>query len=165
MLLLGACSGEMATESNTPAPDALLGGLVSGVVRTVGSVVNGLLSCTLERSSGGSAVIGPPGGTIRMGQHTLTVPRGALSADVLITGEVVSGRTNSVRLSPHGLQFSQPGVLVVGYSNCRSVIAPKLVAYVAEDLTILEGLRSRDGPRANQVTAWLDHFSRYAVAW
>ena len=155
----------MATEPTAPPPNALLGGLITSVVQTVGAVVNGLLSCSLEQSSSGSAVIGPLGGTISMGQHTLTLPAGALRAEVRITGEVVSGRTNSVRLSPHGLQFARPAVLVVGYGNCRSVRGSKLVAYVGEDLTILEGLPSRDDPRAEKVTTWLDHFSRYAVAW
>jgi hypothetical protein len=78
---------------------------------------------------------------------------------------VVSGLVNSVRLHPHGLEFARPAVLVMGYDNCRGILAPKKIAYTNELLEILEVLRSLDRPGAAQVEARIDHFSRYAVAW
>jgi hypothetical protein len=53
----------------------------------------------------------------------------------------------------------------MGYKNCSLVLLPKRIVYTNELLRVLAVLRTLDllGPKA--VTAPIDHFSRYAVAY
>ncbi len=82
-----------------------------------------------------------------------------------ITGEQIPGKTNSVRFSPEGLQFESPAVLTMTYNNCALVLLQKKIVYTDEKLKVLEVLRSLDLFRSKTVTAPVDHFSRYAVAY
>ena len=124
-----------------------------------------LLPCSPEMYRSTSATIGSKGGTVVIGSHRLLIPMGALTNDVKITGEVVTGRVNSVRLSPHGLEFAKPVTLIMSYSNCNQIVAPKAIVYTDEQLAVLKKLKSADAPKAFEVAAPLDHFSRYAIAW
>jgi hypothetical protein len=109
--------------------------------------------------------IGPRGGSIRVGNHLLVIPRGALSQTVRIKAEQIPGSTNSVRFTPEGLKFKKSAILTLNYRNCRNVETPKAVVYTDEGLNVLEVLRSIDLRKVLQVTAPIDHFSRYAVAY
>jgi hypothetical protein len=84
---------------------------------------------------------------------------------VLITAEQVPGSTNSVRFSPEGLQFKKAAALTMSYDNCAVVLVQKKIVYTDENLKILEVLRSLDLFRSKTVTAPIDHFSRYALAY
>jgi hypothetical protein len=55
----------------------------------------------------------------------------------------------------------------MSYANCGRVtwLLPKRIAYTTDALLILELLASLDNPLARRVSADLDHFSTYAVAW
>ena len=173
-LALSACSAENAlTPSETVAPqfgksswstnttNRELEESFSAFVTYLGS----LLPCTPETYVKTVKTIGPKGGTLVMGNHRLVVPKGALAAEVTITGEVLPNYVNSVRLQPHGLQFVTPAVLVMNYGNCKESVAAKVIAYTTEDLEIIEKLKSKDAPAAQEVAGTLNHFSRYAVAW
>ncbi|MEZ4588472.1 MAG: hypothetical protein R2909_19000 [Gemmatimonadales bacterium] len=176
LLFVAGCGAERPLEPTPietgPNPDALLGGgLIRDVVSAVDPVLDpvrrllhGLLSCSAERPVSATETIGPRGGVLELGRHRLVVPAGALDAPVRIRGEVVSGDVNSVRFYPHGLQFERPAQLVMGYGNCELVDTPKLIVYTTEDLRVIEVLPSVDRAR-REVSAPLDHFSRYAVAW
>jgi hypothetical protein len=174
-LALVACTpssltGPAEPPASTGEPDLLLGGLLDPVLRSplvtgLTDVVGGLLSCRPESYVRTSKVIGPEGGSLTLGQHRLVVPPGALDRRTTITGEVVRGFVNSVRFAPHGLRFERAAVLTMGYGNCRGLLRPKKIAYTSELLDILEVLQSLDNPRLERVTAPIDHFSRYAVAW
>src|SRR5215468_1755820 len=74
--------------SVTPTPP-VSGELVSGVVSTTTGLVGklGLLRCTPLPDAKSSAVIGPAGGRMQIGQYTLQVPAGALARPVQISGE------------------------------------------------------------------------------
>ena len=144
--------GSYDTSGLDPALKALVDYLVS------------LLPCEPEPYRQVVQTIGPKGGKLVLGNHTLVVPRGALSADVTITGEVITGWVNSVRLSPEGLTFATPATLQLSYANCSQGVKDKKVAYTDEALNILEVKTSRDDKRST-VSADLGHFSRYAVAW
>jgi hypothetical protein len=109
--------------------------------------------------------IGPWGGRIAVGKHVLVIPRGALSQRVTIKAEQVPGLTNSVRFSPEGLTFSKPAMLTLSYDNCQNVALPKAVIYATEQLELIEVLLSVDLTRWKKVTAPIDHFSRYALAY
>jgi len=156
-----------------PTPSALLGlpvgevlgGTLATVDRLLKAVLN-ILVCPLEGSVTRSASIGPAGGTLKVGRHTLVVPRGALSRTVTITGRTSGDRTASVLFQPQGLQFAVPAHVRLDYGPCANIPNPKKVLYVSDDgKTFLSVLRSIDDPRAEVVDGEIDHFSRYAVAW
>ena len=124
-----------------------------------------LLSCSPQRYLVTTKQAGPNGAKIKVGGHVLTIPAGALSEDVTIVAEQLTGSVNSVRLSPEGLQFAKPARLTLEYRNCRSTRQEKRVAYTDELLRILDLPPSEDYPNYDYVTAKIDHFSRYAVAY
>jgi hypothetical protein len=124
-----------------------------------------LVVCEAQRYEKSSKTIGREGGSLKIGRHRLEIPRGALASRVTITGEQVIGPVNSVRLSPEGLRFAKPARLTLDYRNCLSIPQEKRVAYTDELLRILELPSSEDYPDYEYVTAEIDHFSRYAVAY
>jgi len=130
---------------------------------------SGLLACEPLPYAINTATIGPEGGTISVGPHVLAVPAGALSRAVVITAEAPVGRVNSVRLLPEGLAFApgKPARLTLSYANCPLLgqVLPKRIAYTSDLLSILAYLLSVDDLLARQVSANLEHFSRYVVAW
>ncbi len=153
----------------------VLGGTVDGVLDLSGGVVGGLLditgllTCKEQKYDVEYQTIGPDGGTIRVGNHSLVIPRGALHKYVRITAEQMEGSTNSLRFSPEGLKFHKAATLSMDYRNCENVETPKAVVYTTEELEILEVLRSFDLQLLNldkyKVVAPIDHFSRYALAY
>ncbi|HEX2251319.1 MAG TPA: hypothetical protein VHH32_13310 [Gemmatimonadales bacterium] len=138
--------------------------LTSTAAGTLGSVTD-LLTCSTQPYAITSQTIGPEGGYIRVGTHTLVIPGNAVSSPVRITAEQIPGKTNSVRFSPEGLQFEKPAVLTMSYENCALVLLQKKIVYTTEQLKILEVLKSFDLFRSKRVSAPIDHFSRYAIAY
>jgi hypothetical protein len=158
-----------------------------------------LLRCAPQRFVGEAKVIGPAGGTFEMGEHRLVIPEGALTKEVVITGELTTGPLVAVDFSPHGLTFKKPVLLQLAYNHCQSSEASfgsghqdgqgsgndedddeddgdddgdggdgrgtsrHEVVYVGLDESILERLPSTDDDNGGAVSAWLSHFSRYAV--
>jgi hypothetical protein len=164
---LGPSAGE---QQNDPS-FGLIGDLTDGltdvtesVVGTLGSVTD-VLVCSRLPYAETTREIGPDGGIILVGRNVLVIPRGALSRRVTITAEQISGSANSVRFSPEGLQFERPAVLTMNYENCLVVLLKKRIVYTDENLKVLQVLRSLDLFRAKTVTAPIDHFSRYVVAY
>lgn len=125
----------------------------------------GLLVCEPQAYAATTQVIGPSGGQISVGDHSLKIFENALSEDVTITAERIEGQVNSVRFSPEGLRFAIPAVLSLSYKNCEKVRHSKHIAYTDELLNVLESLLSLDFSSSSQVKTLIDHFSRYAVAY
>jgi hypothetical protein len=122
-----------------------------------------LLFCDPLQYNANVQIVGPAGGDLSIGPHKLSIPRGALSRDVVITGEMPVSLIVSVKLSPHGLTFLKQPTLTLSYKHClRPSEFQEQVAYIDDDQTILEWPRSLD--RDGLISAWLDHFSGYAVA-
>lgn len=111
--------------------------------------------------------IGPQGGVLHIGPHTLTVLPGALRLTTRITGTITADTVNSVQFAPEGLHFVIPAVLSLSYSNCKVVsTSPMKVAYTTNDLvTLLELVPSQDVKVVKTVVGFIGHFSRYAVAY
>jgi hypothetical protein len=144
-----------------------VGGLTTGVLTTTTGLLSdvlGLLVCEPEKYTATVKVIGRDGGVIRVGQHSLVIPRNALKKATVITAERPSADVATVRLSPHGLQFSRSATLTMDYSHC-SYSKQNRMAYIDEELNILEYPPSIDDQRNQEVEAKIDHFSRYAVAY
>jgi hypothetical protein len=134
---------------------------------TLGSLVGGLLSCTPLPYDSVSQAVGPQGGLIRVGGHSLLIPAGSLDSTVLITAVAPSGSVRMVRFQPQGLQFANGAVVTLNYANCSLVsrLIPKRVAYIDGSQNILEVLLSFDNIWSQSVSGRLKHFSDYAVAW
>lgn len=138
--------------------------LTGSLVGTLGQVTD-LLLCSPQPYAATTATIGPKGGTIKVGTHTLVIPPDALSRNTSIKAEQIRGSTNSIRFSPEGLRFEKPADLTMTYNNCVLVLIQKKIVYTDEKLKVLEVLKSLDLFKKKTVSAPIDHFSRYAVAF
>lgn len=166
----GCTSDPVAPEPQPTADLSLVGGLAGPTTTVLGrttSLILGLVRCLPLDPKTGARSIGPAGGTLRVGEYTLNVPAGALDRTVRITMQQVQDTVNSVRFAPEGLRFNRPARLTMSYDNCGAVPNGRdhRIAYVDESLRVLEAPASRDDGRNDEVTADIDHFSRYAVAW
>jgi hypothetical protein len=140
-------------------------GLTTTVVGSLGSVTD-LLLCSPQPYAATTLNIGPNGGVLRVGSHVLQIPGNALRQSVAITAEQIPGSNNSVRFSPEGLRFEKPATLTMSYENCALVLIQKKIVYTDEKLKILEVLTEAvDLFKKKVVTAPIDHFSRYVVAY
>jgi hypothetical protein len=158
---------ESSPPIETASHDSSAFGIADGTVVNRLPIVPTLLSCEVLPLQQSAQVIGPDGGTITVGPHRLVVPRGALATDVPITAEITGDAASTVRFSPEGLQFQRPATLTLSYQHCPVVrsLLPKRIVYTTDDLRILELLRSIDFLWRKQVSAPIDHFSKYAVAY
>ena len=164
-VLLAAClvvssCGEPPASPAVPAPQAdLIGALVQPT---------GLLKCSELPSDSDTETIGPAGGKLTAGPHTLVIPAGALDEPTKITMSVRIGRgVNAVHFEPEGLQFERSAALTMSYANCDLLgkVLPKRIAYADDALSIITYLLSFDNLWGKRVTGKLDHFSDYVVAW
>jgi hypothetical protein len=164
-----SCSADnslTAPQVSAPSP-SLIGGLLDGLGKA--PLVSPLLSCTPQPYAADTLVVGPAGGTLKVGRHSLAIPAGALNAPVQIIADAPVGEVVSVRFEPEGLKFNparQP-VLTLDYSACPPVrnLLPKRIVYTTETLDILSLLPSIDNLLTKRVSAPLEHFSRYVVAF
>jgi len=160
-LLVISCGRDAGPTGPAPSAD-----LLSPLTQTLSNVTGTLLKCRKLPAYANAAVIGKNGGTLQVGPHTLVVPKGALSGDVLISGFAPSDNNRVVQFQPEGLQFAQPAALTMSYSGCGLVVGllPR-VAYVDDNLNIVTYLLSQNNLFAQTVTGRVPHFSGYATAW
>jgi hypothetical protein len=154
-----SCDGATPVGIDAPAP-------ARGDVSLWPSL-SGLLQCSPLPADSVTQIIGPDGGTLQVGPHTLFIPPGALAAPVSVTAVAPSDTVNRVVFQPAGLIFSQPAALTMSYANCGPLgsLLPKRIAYTTDALEILEYLRSFDAWWAQKVVGRVEHFSTYAIAW
>lgn len=156
-----ACADKTAPLSPAPAPElSLLGDLLA-----VSEPVTGVLACQVTESHKATQIVGPFGGTINVGPHSLYIPAGALSYNQTITATAPAGKVVEVKFKPHGLKFSKKTYLTMSYRDCGLVgqLLPR-IAYVDENLNILEVLLSVPNVLRQTVTGPTDHFSSYMLA-
>jgi hypothetical protein len=126
-----------------------------------------LLACAPQEYTAAAELIGPEGGSIKIGPHELRIPAGALDHEVVISAVAPVSTLVEVQLQPEGLQFATPAKLKLNYSQC--VQPPSwlrlFMVYLSDDGRILEITTSRDKKGLKTVVGYLEHFSRYAVAW
>jgi hypothetical protein len=123
-------------------------------------------ACSPQPYASSSGWIGPQGGRLKAGKHTLWVPTGALKAPTFITMEAPYGDINRVSFGPEGLSFDKryPAQLVMSYQNCWvSPSAEQQIAYINESLHIVEMTASQTDPLTLTVKAKLSHFSDYVL--
>ena len=164
-VLLAACvvatsCREQPAAPAVPPPQAdLFGSLLQPV---------GLLKCSQLPYDTETRTIGPAGGIITAGPHTLVIPSGALKQPAEITMSIrTGGGVNGVHFEPEGLQFERSAALTLSYANCDLLgrLLPKRIAYTTDALDVITYLLSFDNLFGKRVTGKLDHFSDYVVAW
>jgi len=168
--VVAACGSDTTGPTPTPAaPAALevqLGWQLGGIA--LPPQAQGFVRCQPRPYAQASVEIGPKGGSIKAGNHSLTIPAGALSAKTRITMRVPSDTINQVVFGPEGLRFNAgaPAMLQMDYKNCGLANgASKRIVYVNDRLQVEENLPSVDVGLTGEVAAPLKHFSRYAVAY
>ncbi len=125
----------------------------------------GLLVCEPQDYDADAEIIGPDGGTIRVGDHELSIPAGALQDYTLITMEAPPSLLVEVQFSPHGIYFDKEPVLKLSYKRCWVPHNhPFRIVYIDDLADILEWPTSFDLKHWGDVYARIGHFSRYAVA-
>ena len=160
LALASACGDRAPTAPQPSAPQADLIGSLLGAT--------GLLQCSNLPYDSTTQTIGPAGGSLRVGPHTLVIPRAALKQSVSITMILPTGlRVNAVKFKPAGLQFQTPAALTMSYANCSLLgkLLPKRIAYTTDNLQILYYLLSLDNLLSKYVTGQVNHFSDYVIAW
>ncbi len=113
-----------------------------------------------------TATIGPLGGVIDFGPHSLVIPPGALRQRTMITATMPADGHLTAVLEPEGLQFLVPATLSLGYSQCNPQPDTTLsIVYLNEPFgQILQWLPSVLHLDSHTVTALIGHFSVYAGA-
>jgi hypothetical protein len=152
-----------------------------------------IVLCGPRQYEGAARIIGPEGGTLQAGAHTLVIPPGALDRPTVITAEAPTSLEVMVEFRPHGLEFLKRATVTLDYAHCsRPVWLNERVAYLGssadvdrahqgdypiydhgsddddgddDDDEVLEWPESHDRGSSSQVDALIDHFSRYAVAF
>jgi len=166
--LVGAavCAAVLAscTEPTAPKPDALFG---FPLPPPPPPPAVELVQCTALPYDSVTQTIGPEGGTLAVGEHTLWIPAGALDTAVTITAVAPSDTLRHVRFQPEGLTFQRSAWLTLSYQGCNLLgsLAPKRIAYTTDVFDILEYLLSFDNLWSRTVTGRVQHFSEYALAW
>jgi hypothetical protein len=168
LLALVAAATSCSPDSITgPAPEAqpeAQPGLLDGLI---GGVVDELLTCQVAETQSTTQTVGPLGGTIFVGRHSVTIPYGALTQNVEITATAPAGSHVELALAPHGLQFERRVTLRMSYADCGLVNSLLLkIAYVdPQTLSILEVLPSFPDLFRQRVVGTTDHFSSYMLAY
>jgi hypothetical protein len=130
-----------------------------------------LLVCPTSETHYKTAFIGPWGGSISLGGHSLRVPFGALQFPVLIT--LIEPASPYMEISVHvwGFDFFEfllPVRLSISYERCDpSVIGPEPVqAWYIDEVTkeLLENMNGVDDREAQLVRFRTGHLSGYALA-
>jgi hypothetical protein len=149
-------------------PNASLVDIANGLLNVTNGVttfVGELLPCSVTTEQWNTANIGPNGGRLNVGPHSLVIPRGALTRQTQISARAVRGNQVRVEFSPSGLQFAQSATLTLSYGSCAPKGKPVQVVYLKDDQHITETEPSKDHRLDKSVDATIKHFSSYAVAY
>jgi hypothetical protein len=122
-----------------------------------------LVACDQREVAADSALIGPSGGTLRVGANELVVPPGALIEAVMLRGEVPDDTVASIRLFPEGLVFRKPAGLVLDTEGCAEPAGAAKILYLHDAGNVLEEIDAYYVPAWKRVAAPINHFSRYAL--
>jgi len=161
-----ACTGDAVTAPpvGANAPAVANWGTPPGSRRTPDALSGKFtpLNCSPRHEATGSALIGPSGGILRIGNNRLIVPAGALTQKVLISGTVPEGKPFQVNLEPHGLQFRKAAGLIIDATSCIDV--PNIV-YLIDQYTVSEPILAVYSSWWKAIACPIWHFSGYAIAF
>jgi len=134
--------------------------------RKLGDVLE-LLRCEPQEYTSDVELIGPDGGSLKVGPHELKIPKGALDHEVVISAVAPVSDLIEVNLQPEGLRFDKPAELKLSYDRCLQPTnwLKLFIVYLNDQDQILEVKTTQDKKGLKALYTDLDHFSRYAVAW
>ncbi len=176
-LVIGLCVGALAfacDHSPTAGPSpSLLAARTNSTSKSTGLVV-----CSQTYDSV-TQVMGPRGGFLTVGAHTLYVDSLVLMDTVSITAVAPAGTVRWARFHPDGLLFPANLVdgwgaaLITSYKDCGVPTSDTLrIAQVTDSLSILSYLQTWSQVKKvpwsqgqQRVVGLLPHFSNYAIAW
>jgi hypothetical protein len=139
------------------------GAPTTGSVRLLRAPTTSSVHASRSGAGSASAVIGPDGGGIVLGNARIEFPAGALGEPTTITMSAASG-LYGVELQPHGLVFPQDAqpTLTVGYAAAAAAGFSRLsLVYVDDRMNVLEVLPTQSDTQTGSLTARLPHFSGY----
>ena len=167
LAIVTACVSADSPSAPPPPPQAsLLGDLVETTTGTLTGTVENLLSpyaCTTSGYGSVTRTIGPAGGIIAIGPHSLAIPPYALSGNTTITATAPAGRHLRIDFEPEGLRFARPTALTMSYRACENPPVLPRVVYVDDQLRLLEILPTLNSLFTRSVTAKVNHFSGYML--
>ena len=143
---------------------------------TASAYWSGSLVATAFESLGetGEAIIGRNGGTIRVGEHSLEVPRNTVFTDTRFTMQVVAGTSIVVNLNAEDVAsgetvstFQNELTLTLSYRNVYSGADVKRLTnvYLQNDSPFeLIRLPSTLSRKDKTISSPIDHFSLYGMA-
>ena len=117
---LGLSCGERSPLGVNPGAARPQAALVDSLVGIL-SQHTGLLQCSPLPADSATQTIGPDGGTLQVGPHTLSIPPGALTEPVTITAVMPSDTVNRVQFQPQGLTFQQAASLTMS-AYCPALV-------------------------------------------
>ena len=160
------CSDDSPTGPPPAAEAALIGDVSERLGWWVARPATELLSCPQTETFSVTKEIGPDGGILQVGLHTLLIPKGALLKTETISATAPAGQFAEIRFGPHGLQFERPVVLTMSYKNCGLVqqFLPPRIVYADDTRQILETLLTLPDIFRKTVSTATDHFSGYLLA-
>jgi len=163
----GPAAGAVATSIGNGAPQIGTSAPVDHAARRAARNAGLVSKCRPLAHLTVHRVIGPAGGTLAIGPHTLTIPPGALSRDVNIRAKIGGKSVNVIELKPDWLEFEAPAVLTMSYANCdrEGSTSALTIAVVDNTLGIVDYVSSSDDAATQTVTGTIPDFSNYAVAW
>jgi hypothetical protein len=113
-----------------------------------------------------SAIIGPNGGSLRLGPHSLVVPAGAVREPITFSLTVASRTSIALDCGPSPFRFDVPVTLTLSYAGTSFTSAANPsnieILYMAADGS-LEEIPGTVDVRGASVTAQVSHFSRYIL--
>ena len=160
---LAACSDARLPGATAPSTSLSRAPQPSEAPQSPNGNAYGLVACHRSGQQQGTAVIGPDGGTLRVGNSSVVVPPGALAERTRMTASVLDTLA-AIELEPHGLSFALPVELTIDTRQCavREEQHPVLL-YLDGDGEVLETIDGRLGDDAESFFARIVHFSVYAV--
>ena len=160
----GPAAGALATSIGASAPQDHNASPASAVIPNSALVSK----CRPLKPETAHRRIGPAGGSLVIGPHTLTVPPGALSREVMIHAKIAGGKSvNVVEFKPDWLVFQIPAVLTMSYANCdrQGHTSALAIAVVDDTLGVVDYIPSSDDTATSTVTGGVPDLTNYAVAW
>jgi hypothetical protein len=125
-----------------------------------------VVACSNRQSAVGSALIGPSGGTLVVGNSRLIVPPGALTEPTLISGTVPDTAIAIIEFEPTGLHFRKPAGLQLDVAGCNATTYDSpAVVYVDDAGNTSERIDAVFSNDWHTVAAPIEHFSGYAFAF
>jgi len=169
MAAFGCRDANPAASVVAPAARSLAGVPSRDEAHSAGESSDGnahLLACDAHASATTSAMVGPHGAMIAVGNDRLVIPGGALSDSVLITATIPADTLASIQFAPHGLQFAKGVTLLLSTAGCAvGGQTPGHVVYLDGAGDVLETLDAMFNAQAGTVVTHIEHFSSYAIAF